>query len=365
MKLLDDLSIYDKDLVKELLRQLKDEPNGFLEGIESAIEIYPNIPRDCKLIIFLGVGGSGIVGNMILNMLIDACKVPIVCIKGYDLPMSIMEKSFVIAVSYSGNTTETLSAMMQAYNARLPIVAITSGGLMEVLCIKLGIPYVRVKSNLLPRMAVPNMVGAAVTVLINSGLVDLEIEELKHAVKRCKSIMDLVDINVPLEKNVAKYIAYGIHDKIAFIYSSEDLSSLGYRLKCQLNENAKMLCTHNILPEALHNDIEGWRHEYKGKTAAVFIRSNFENHAVREAFEYVKDMIRNETFEVYEILCRGESRVEEVVSGMLICDYISLYAAVLRDVDPINVNRIKLIRESLRINKEIMESLRNVIGARI
>lgn len=362
--ILDEDEVYSDEPVRELLEQLRNEPRGFLEGMDSAASIYPHVSKGCGSIVFLGVGGSGIVGDMVSDMLSDSCKVPLLCVKGYDFPRYLMDNSFVIAVSYSGNTAETLSSMLKAYDAGLPIVAITSGGLMGELCTKFGIAHAVIRKNLLPRMAVPNMVSAAITVLANSGIVDFDLEEFKNTVKNTERVLDSIDTDVPSDKNVAKSIAYGIHDKIAFIYSGHGISSLGYRLKCQLNENAKMLCVHNTLPEALHNDIEGWQPEYSGRAAAIFIRSKFEHPAVSEAFVHMKDMIRNQiSLNPYEILCDGKSKVEENLSGILVCDYVSLYAAVLRKVNPVEVDRIKSVREGINTNKEILESLRGRVMA--
>ena len=44
------------------------------------------------------------------------------------------------------------------------------------------------------------------------------------------------------------------------------MSSIGYRLKCQLNENSKMLSYNVTLPEMNHNDIVGWENKLIDKS---------------------------------------------------------------------------------------------------
>lgn len=66
-------------------------------------------------VVISGLGGSGIGGTILSNVLRDDLSVPIIVNKEYQIPAFVNENSLVIISSYSGNTEETLSALMQAF----------------------------------------------------------------------------------------------------------------------------------------------------------------------------------------------------------------------------------------------------------
>ena len=82
-------------------------------------------------ILISGLGGSGIGGTILANVLRDDIAVPIIVSKEYQIPAFVNENTLVIISSYSGNTEETLSALMQAFKKEAQIVCITSGGLIK------------------------------------------------------------------------------------------------------------------------------------------------------------------------------------------------------------------------------------------
>lgn len=66
-------------------------------------------------VVISGLGGSGIGGTILSNVLRDDVAIPIIVNKEYQIPAFVNENSLVIISSYSGNTEETLSALMQAF----------------------------------------------------------------------------------------------------------------------------------------------------------------------------------------------------------------------------------------------------------
>jgi len=57
------------------------------------------------------LGGSGIGGTIISELVSASCPVPVLINKDYFLPAFVNSSSLVIISSYSGNTEETLQAM--------------------------------------------------------------------------------------------------------------------------------------------------------------------------------------------------------------------------------------------------------------
>src|SRR5437879_9438848 len=74
------------------------------------------------------MGGSAIAGDVFAAWVADRCKVPIQVIRDYRLPSYARPEDLLVAVSYSGNTEETLGATAEGIKLGFRVIAITSGG---------------------------------------------------------------------------------------------------------------------------------------------------------------------------------------------------------------------------------------------
>src|SRR5688572_14922357 len=104
-----------KALVQNFTKQLKEAQ--IIAG-KAVISESKNIQN----ILITGLGGSGIGGTIISELISDSCSVPIIINKDYFLPAFVNASTLVIVSSYSGNTEETLSAMEIAISKKAQIV---------------------------------------------------------------------------------------------------------------------------------------------------------------------------------------------------------------------------------------------------
>ena len=115
-----------KTLVQNFTNQLREAKNIAEKAIVSKSSNIHNI-------VVTGLGGSGIGGTIVLELLTETCKVPFLVNKDYFLPEFVGKETLVIVSSYSGNTEETLNAMEVALERGAKVVCITSGGrIMEL-----------------------------------------------------------------------------------------------------------------------------------------------------------------------------------------------------------------------------------------
>ncbi|HXQ91278.1 MAG TPA: SIS domain-containing protein, partial [Acidimicrobiales bacterium] len=140
-------------------------------------------------VVVLGMGGSGLAGDVMVAVAGPFVPVPITVVKSYDLPDFVGRGSLVFAISFSGNTEETVEAAGEAVNAGASLVAVTSGGELGRLAEEWGAPVVPVPAATIPQpragigaMAVPPLV-----VLEDIGLfpgasqwVALAVDQLKY-----------------------------------------------------------------------------------------------------------------------------------------------------------------------------------------
>src|SRR6266566_128983 len=104
--------------------------------------------REARRIFLVGMGGSAIAGDVFAAWVADRCKVPIQVVRDYRLPAYARSEDLLVAVSYSGNTEETMSAAMQGMQHGCRMVAVTSGGSLRDLARKKRVPIVDVPTGL-------------------------------------------------------------------------------------------------------------------------------------------------------------------------------------------------------------------------
>ena len=129
---------------------------SFTKQMAEAVEIGRGMkltPRhkDIRNVVVAGMGGSGIGGNLVAELISEKMKYPLVVCKDYFLPEWVDEHTLLIASSYSGNTEETLHALEEAIRRNCKIVCVSSGGSMISLARKAGLDYVIIPGGKPPR----------------------------------------------------------------------------------------------------------------------------------------------------------------------------------------------------------------------
>src|SRR5207245_9621367 len=110
--------------------------------------------------IFLGrMGGSAIAGGLFAAWVADRSKVRIQVVRDYHLPSYARSEDILVALSYSGNTQETLAATAQGIKLECRVIAITSGGMLADLARKSDFSVFDVPTGLPPRGAFGHLFG--------------------------------------------------------------------------------------------------------------------------------------------------------------------------------------------------------------
>jgi len=137
------------------------------------------------------------------------------------------------------------------------------------------------------------------------------------------------------EDCMPKVLARGLHGTVAQIVGAGVTAPIAYRWKTQFNENAKLPCFAGELPEVDHNEIEGWAGGAElGRFSAVFLDDSDLHPRIRQRIELTRGLIASYAAATYRIESIGETRIERLVSLVLLGDLVSVYLAVLRGVDP-------------------------------
>jgi glucose/mannose-6-phosphate isomerase len=318
----------------------------FPAQLEEALEIAGkvNLARHSaplRSVFISGLGGSGIGGTFVSEFVRSECKLPVVVSKGYHAPRWVNKHTLAICSSYSGNTEETLSTFEQLLGTGAKIVCIASGGKLIELAKQHQLDYVQVPSGWSsPRACMGYSIVAQLAVLRGAKLISNKIFG-----QVAKSAAALAKDQAAIRKSAAK-IAAQIGNRTPVIYAADHNEAVAIRWRQQINENAKMLCWHHVLPEMNHNELVGWR-DQRDDVAVIWLRNkdDYQRTAIRtDITKGVTDKLSKNSVEIWS---KGKSAVEKAFYLVHLGDFISVELAAARGVDPIEINVIDYLKGAL------------------
>jgi glucose/mannose-6-phosphate isomerase len=336
-----------KRFLKNFHKQIKES---------SAIVNEANITLDASKInnlLYIGMGGSAIAGDLIKDILFDNLKVPTNVVRGYLAPAYCSENTLVIATSYSGNTEETLSAITAAAAANAQIIVVTSGGKLKEMAEENKWAAIIIPEGYQPRQALGYIFFTLYHVLGRIGLLSYYEDNLDYLVDEAKHWEKSYDYPNASSPVLPFDMANKINGKIPIIYSSAPLlRTVGVRWRNQFNENSKSMAFSNAFPELNHNEIVGWEcNANLSKNFIVIFLENEDPHPrIKKRIDITKKIINDKGVEVMDIYTAGKTPLEKVFSLIVLGDWVSYYLALTYKKDPIEINNINYLKNELAKN---------------
>ncbi len=350
------------DGMKEIAKYDRSDMLGILESFPEQCENAESIgrkfvpPASYKIvysnIIFTGMGGSAIGPEILRSYIWRVAEIPVFVNRGYRMPGFTGEKSLVVAISYSGDTEETVSAYMDARSRRAKIIAVTSGGRLRALAEKDSVPMIELPPGLQPRCAVGYLFFPILKALSKVGVISDRSRDVREAVKTLEALRRRqIGSRLPESRNIAKRIAHRLHGKFPVIYGSSDFTDcMVTRWRGELAENAKQLSSGHLFPEMNHNEIAGWENPSKALKSfiAVFLRDTGDHPRVSKRMDITVRILKRGLFEVIEVRPPGKTSLARLFSFLYIGDFVSFYLAILNMTDPTPVERIAYLKKELK-----------------
>ena len=254
-------------------------------------------PEKIESVVVIGMGGSGVAGDVLGAVAAPLLPVPVVSVKSYECPAFVGEGSLVFAISASGDTEETIQAASDAALAGARMVVVTGGGELAHLAASWAAPVITVPTDIVqPRAAIGAMAFPPLVVLESMGLllssdywIDAAVDQLA---RRRDAFVVAGDTSEPAE------VARRIGRTLALISGSTGVGSVAaQRWKTQINENAKAPAFWSAQPELCHNEVCGWGQHSRltrHHLTAVSLRHDGEHPQVSRRFDLVGELLDGE-----------------------------------------------------------------------
>jgi glucose/mannose-6-phosphate isomerase len=344
---LDSSRTYKEAGIAEILDHLRQFPEQCERAWEKALKFeLPPVYEGIDKIIVLGMGGSAIGGEIARHLVLSESKVPVWVHRDYDLPLILNDATLVIASSYSGNTEETLSAFTRALETPAKKIAITAGGRLKQLAEKNDIPLFIIDYQAPPRMSFPHSFIPLVGIFQKLGLLGDKSADIKETFGILRGLRDdYIETNT-LVSNPAKQLAVRLWGHIVVVYGGGMLSAVAQRWKTQFNENGKSWAFFEVFPELSHNAVVGYKFpsEVREKIFVILLRSSLLHPRSQLHYEAVAELLAREGIKHESVAAKGESALAQIMSLVLLGDYLSCYLAVLNGTDPSSIDAIDFVK---------------------
>jgi glucose/mannose-6-phosphate isomerase len=311
-------------------KDMKNLVAGFSKQLKEAIDIgtkakLTSPSSEISHVLICGLGGSGIGGSIVSELVAPEATVPLNISKGYFIPAYVTDHTLVIISSYSGNTEETLQCMEMAMEKKAKIVCITSGGKVAEIAAEKKFDVILVPGGMPPR----SCLGYSLTQLL--------------FILQFNKLISTDEDNIRKE---AAAISQRLLGKLPVIYATTLFEGVAIRFRQQLNENSKVLCWHHVIPEMNHNELVGWR-EKNENIAVILFRDTDEYERNNVRIEINKSVISQYTSNITEIWSKGKTMAEKMIYFIHLGDWISIELAEKRGYDASEIDVINSLKSEL------------------
>ncbi|MEM0231470.1 MAG: bifunctional phosphoglucose/phosphomannose isomerase [Candidatus Woesearchaeota archaeon] len=312
----------------------------FSEHIEKASQIGMQLElnkNSINKIFVIGMGTSALAGEILKSYLLEIkSKIQVLIIRDYSAPEFVDAESLVFAISYSGNTEETISAFKQARVKAGKSVAITSGGKVEQECSEAKIPVIRIPQELNQQTALPYLFFPMLNTLISSGLVKGQID-YRGIIKSLRQV-GMADR--------AEEFSEKLLSKTPIIYSSYRYYPAALRWKHSFNEIAKVHAFCNQFPEATHNEIMAFFKE-TDEFISVIISDESEFKRTEKHLQFAQEAMRK-SCETTNLILKGRDYLTNTFSAVHLGDLTALFLAKKYNLDPDDSSIISEVKAKIK-----------------
>jgi len=351
-----------RNISENIFRNKKDSCNmlgmiqSFSEQIKKAYHLSKNVnlkkyPENIDYIVTIGMGGSGICGHILSTSAQKNVNLPILSFRSYNAPEYINERYLIFAVSYSGNTLETLVALKKLLErGHRNIICISSGGLMEKISEKYNLDFIKIPGGMPPRASLGYLFIPISVSLGRLGVFNRYEETIGEIIKEIEKLKKDVDIDILTERNIAKKTATKVMGKLPIIYGAgESMEVVAERWAGQIQENAKTLAFSRGFPELCHNQTIGLEDasDIAKNCAIISLDGDWEQGPIVDQRNAFLEIAGEKVKSILRLKLQGDGGLASIIRAIYLGDYVSIYLASLNNVDPCAIGGINRIKDRI------------------
>ncbi|MFA5967061.1 MAG: SIS domain-containing protein [Patescibacteria group bacterium] len=312
------MKIWNQSDIYDLIKKY---PQQFERGFRMAESIQLSKDKNIDQIIITAFSYNAATAEIVKNLFENDTTVPIRIHTGYGLPARITPKTLVIAISLCGKRPEVLSATKMASAAHAQVVAITTGGELEVFAREHNLPFVLIDKTISELRAPTNgkmnggiMLAVLVQILINAGVLSSKARQNILA-----AVTEIENMYLPkLGHKVADLVA----DTHLLIYSSNTYIGLAHLFKSLLNIFATMPCFTGTIAEAMGNDVQGFPPKTSTKYFVLLFEDTTEPDFIQHSLIKLEEKIVATKLKYSTLELPGSNQLAKTLAAIMLLYWI-------------------------------------------
>jgi glucose/mannose-6-phosphate isomerase len=291
--------------------------------------------EDIANIVLVGAGAAGQAGALVLEAVGPTIPVPVVVHRGYGVPNFVDESTLVVAISFDGETSETLEAAQDSLADGAMVVCVSGGGALQAWATANDLLHLPVMPDVpVERAALGSLAVPVLVLLERVGMYPGAEAWIDAAITQATARRN----ELITEENFARRLARQLGRTFPIIYGGNGPGGTAAEYwKTQFNQNAKVAAFSNQVPELTHDEIAGWGQD-GDVTRQIFqvfmLRHDFEHPQVSSRLAAVEEVLVEVVGAVHVVEAAGEGLLAQLFDLELIGQFVSLHAAVEQSIDP-------------------------------
>ncbi len=310
--------------------------------------------KKARHIVVCGMGGSTLASHVIKALYSDVLPVPLEIINGYDLPRYVGKDTAVMVTSYSGTTEEAIACFKDAVKRRAEVFVLTSGGELQKLARKNGVPSLIFSTDNnpchSPRMGLGYSLVGQLAFFSALGFIPWRLSEVKNMFMAARHAQERYGVHKNTAANPAKEAALKMAGRSIWWVAAEHLAGSAHIGANQTNENAKRFAGYFIIPELNHHLMEGITHPISNRDHALFIllESGAYDKRIIKRFAVTKDVLEKNSISHISLIASEKKLIHQIVETLVFTSYASFYAALAQGIDPTAIPYVDFFKEQLK-----------------
>jgi len=295
-----------------------------------------------KHVVVCAMGGSALGADMLRYMYEDSLTAPIIIINGYDLPAYVGKDSFVIVITYSGTTEESITCYEKAKKLKSTVVTISSGSTLASRSKKDKVPhYVFTTENNpsgQPRMGTGYTMTAVYLLLERYGFLKKNHSSLIQAAK-----------NITVDTAAALRLGKKMQGLSVILIGAEHLRGNTHVMSNQMNESAKTFAPFYFISELNHHLLEGLDSLklMQKRWLVIMFESSLYASRIKKRFVVTEKVLKKQGFSIEKISFTG-NRVEQSLRMLAFGSWVSYYHSIVAGRDPSLIPWVDYFKKQLR-----------------
>lgn len=298
-----------------------------------------------RAVSFLGIGGSAIGATLVSDLYGANFSCPVVVSRGDQPPSWLKEGSLAVAISYSGETRETLTAFRRALEKGARGISVSSGGSLARLADERKLPHLLIPEGMAPRAALGYTSLPLIYMLQKLGVVPAVELELDSLIR----FLQYLRVEWGDGAGTGAGVARRLLKRLPLIVGAGLTAGIAHRFQAQLAENAKAVSVLFEVPEALHNLVEtlDMQSIEPFRPIAIYLDDPDAPEDMRFLLSQVREAFQEAGIEGIPIQAEGKTPLIRLYALIHKTDWISYHLAKLKGGDPVAIPIITSIKKRL------------------